>query len=82
MTCCIRPECVRIGPGAAGGEGMNHFSARLVEWVHLGESARFRLALPDGGELAGAAMPARPVAEVGADLPACVRPDDVIVLTE
>jgi ABC-type Fe3+/spermidine/putrescine transport system ATPase subunit len=79
VRCCIRPESLRLE--AAGGSGENAFAARLTEWHHLGELARF--ALQAGGDvtLSGAAMPARPLADCGAELTVRVDPDDVIVLT-
>ncbi|OPX23442.1 MAG: hypothetical protein B1H04_03690 [Planctomycetales bacterium 4484_123] len=80
VTCCIRPECVRLAPTGQAGGGENALPARLTEWVHLGETARFRLELAGGLELLGAAMPARPAAAVGEELTALVRPEDVIVL--
>jgi len=81
VVACIRPECLAALPaGKAGDE--NTFPARLIEWTHLGESARYRVKLPDGTEWAGAAMPARPPAETGAELTVRVAPDDVIVLVE
>jgi len=80
VTCCIRPECLRIGPGGAGEAELNRFTARLLEWVHLGEAARFRLESPRGVQLSGAAMPARPVAATGQDLSVAVASEDVTVL--
>jgi len=77
-VCCIRPECLRPGPPDRTGE--NTFCARLVEWSHLGGSARFRVRMPDGTVLSGAAMPARPVAEVGEQISVTIAPEDVIVL--
>ncbi len=78
VTCCIRPESLAIGPPA--GEGENAFGARLTEWNHLGEAARFAVELAGGVRLAGAAMPARPKAPRGAELTVRIRPEDVIVL--
>ena len=82
VTCCIRPECLRIVPAGASGAGVNVLSARLAEWSHLGESARFRLELPEGVTLSGAAMPARAVASPGEAVTATVEPADVILLPD
>ncbi len=78
--CCIRPESLRIVPAGADRPTENAFAARLIEWSHLGDSARFRAAVADGTELAGAAMPARSVADIGDELTLHVHPDDVILL--
>ncbi len=80
VTCCIRPESLQLGPGGDDPAG-NAFPARLTEWKYLGESAQFTLELADGTTLSGAAMPARPRAEVGAEVTVRIAPEDVIVLT-
>ena len=82
LTCCIRPESVRIVAGGEQAGGENTFPARLTEWAHLGNSARFRVALADGTELSGAAMPARPVASIGRQLAVHVPAEDVIILSD
>ncbi len=83
LACCIRPESLRLAAdGPAESSGDNVFSARLTEWTHLGDSARFRLRLEDGTELSGAAMPARPVARPGQEVAVRVAAEDVIALTE
>jgi ABC-type Fe3+/spermidine/putrescine transport system ATPase subunit len=79
--CCIRPESLRIVAGGEQAGGENTFPARLTEWTHLGDSARFRVTLADGTELSGAAMPARPVAVPGRQVTIHVPPEDVIVLS-
>ncbi len=79
LTCCIRPESLRIVPADTPG-GENSFTVRLLEWTHLGDSARFRVAGPGGIELACAAMPARPVADQGDELTLHVACQDVIIL--
>ena len=79
VTCCLRPEFLRI---VADASGENTFSARLTEWHYLGESARFVVSLPDGAALDGAAMPARATSETGSDVRIVVAPDDVIILTD
>lgn len=79
LTCCIRPESLRIVPADTPG-GENNFTVRLLEWTHLGNSARFRVAGAGGIELAGAAMPARPVADQGDELTLHVACQDVIIL--
>ena len=87
VSCCIRPEHVRLavgqggGPAAPGGVDVNVIPARLTEWVHLGDSARFRLLCAGGVELSGSAMPARAVAAVGSDLAAAVAAEDIIIVT-
>jgi len=82
VVACIRPECLAGRADTGAGAAENTFGARLIEWTHLGESVRYRVRLPDGTELDGAAMPARPPAETGAELTVRVAPDDVIVLSE
>ncbi len=79
VVCCIRPECVLLGTGP---EAENTFTGTLGEWVHLGESARFRVELNGGITLSGAAMPARPVAAVGDQLPVRIRAWDAIILPQ
>ena len=79
VCCCIRPECVHLGPGR---EAENSFAGRLTEWVHLGESARFRVELAGGAGLSGAAMPARPFLDTGAAAAVRIHARDVIVLPE
>ena len=81
LNCCIRPESLRIVAGGEQAGGENTFPARLTEWAHLGDSARFRVTLADGTELSGAAMPARPVAVPGRQVTIHVPPEDVIVLS-
>jgi iron(III) transport system ATP-binding protein len=87
VTCCIRPEMVEIspsttGPAAAGNKDANTCPARLTEWVHLGDSARFELACPGGVTLHGAVMPPRAVAAAGETVGVRFSPDGVIVLAE
>ena len=81
LHCCIRPESLRIVAGGEQAGGENTFPARLTEWTHLGDTGRFRVALADGTELSGAAMPARPVAVPGRQVTIHVPPEDVIVLS-
>ena len=80
ITCCIRPESLRIISADDSAAAENTFTAELTEWTHLGDSAGFRLRAPDGAELAGAAMPARPVAAVGDRVTIRIAPEDVILL--
>jgi len=77
VVCCVRPECVHLGAGA---EAENAFTGRLAEWTHLGESARFQVDVNGEVALSGAAMPARPSAAVGDELPVRIHARDVIVL--
>jgi len=84
VTCCIRPESLRLVAAASEGGpgGENLLSARLKEWTHLGDSARFRIELPGGTVLSGAAMPARRVAGLGQEVGVRVAAEDVAVLAE
>ena len=82
VTCCIRPEALSLAPGQGdSGTAENTFAAELLEWVHLGDSARFRVRLAGGLELSGAAMPARPRAELGRVVLVRIPPEDVAVVT-
>jgi iron(III) transport system ATP-binding protein len=82
VTCCLRPESLGIAEAGRGREADNAFPALLEEWTHLGEAARFRVDAGGGVKLSGAAMPARPVAEVGQQITLRVDPRDVILLGE
>ena len=84
LACCIRPESLRLAArgSSAASAGENVFSARLTEWTHLGDSARFGIELADGTKLSGAAMPARRVGQCGQEVTACVAAEDVIVWVE
>jgi hypothetical protein len=72
-----------VAAASEGGPGVeNLLSARLKEWTHLGDSARFRIELPGGTVLSGAAMPARRVAGLGQEVGVRVAAEDVAVLAE
>jgi iron(III) transport system ATP-binding protein len=79
VTCCIRPESLRLMEQDAPG-GVNRLTARLVEWTHLGDSARFRLVLEGGLEWIGAVMPARAPGATDRQVGLRVDPRDVAVL--
>jgi ABC-type Fe3+/spermidine/putrescine transport system ATPase subunit len=81
VTCCIRPESLRVS-AEAGPPGPNAFSARLTEWVHLGEAGRFRVRIGQDVELSGAAMPARPPAAPGSQVNLRLPSEDVIILAD
>ncbi len=80
VTCCIRPEGVRLL--SSPGQAEARVQAKLTEWTHLGESARFKVTLSGGIELAGAAMPARATAAVGQELPIYLSAADVTILPQ
>jgi ABC-type Fe3+/spermidine/putrescine transport system ATPase subunit len=80
VTCCIRPEGVRLF--SLPGQSEASLKGQLTEWTHLGESARFKVTLSGGMELAGAAMPARATATVGEQLPIFLPASDVAILPE
>ena len=79
---CIRPEVLRAERPGPNTPQENALGGTMLEWVHLGESARYRVRLAGGLELSGAVMPARPAAGVGEPVVVCARAEDVIVLTE
>ena len=81
VAACIRPELLRVS-GEPAKSSINAFPARLIEWTHLGASARYRARTNRGVELEGASMPARAAAEVGAAVCVSVDPGDVVVLAE
>lgn len=86
VVCCIRPETIRLLPAGQDSStqtpgAQNVLPARLVEWTHLGETARFRVRLSDGAELAGAAMPGKARASQD-DVLVYLAPTDVCVLAE
>jgi ABC-type Fe3+/spermidine/putrescine transport system ATPase subunit len=82
LTCCIRPEALRVvAAGEQAGPGYNVFTAKLLEWIPLGDCARFRVRA-GAVELSGSAMPARPVAQAGADVQIAISPRDIAVLKE
>jgi len=85
VTCCIRPESLRLdvqdGPAAASTDE-NVFPARLKQWTHLGDTARFGVQLANGTELSGAAMPARAIAQAEQEVAVRLAAEDVSVLVE
>lgn len=75
----IRPEAIRrVAPDS---QGQNVFSARLTDWVYLGDMAELWLTLPDGMLLK--AIEAKPGGHpplIGGDVRFQVDPIDVVVL--
>jgi iron(III) transport system ATP-binding protein len=80
VTCCIRPEGVRLF--SLPGEAQTTVKGTLTEWTHLGESARFKVALHAGAELSGAAMPARELAGAGKEVTVYLSAQDVAILPQ
>ena len=75
----IRPEAIRRS--APGGHGPNVFSARVADWVYLGDMAELWLALPDGMLLkALETKPAGAAPAIGDAISFHVDPADVVVL--
>ncbi len=75
VTVCIRPERLRIDPGAAA----NRISATIVESSYLGAYGQWRLVTDDGTPLT-VNEPSPPARAVGDRLSLTVSPDDVVVL--
>jgi iron(III) transport system ATP-binding protein len=87
VTCCIRPESVRLVAAGAGASAecplaYNRLRARCEEATYMGSSIRYRLRL-DGGQplralVSGAA--ADMGIETGAQVEASFAPENVVVL--
>ena len=80
ITCGVRPESLRLGEPPR--PGANTLKGRLLDWQPLGESARFRVRLGEGFELAGAVMPARQGLALGQEVAVSVAAEDVMVLMD
>ena len=55
LTCCIRPEAVRVGHQAAP-EAENRLTGRVVDATYLGPATRYRVALGSGETLEATAL--------------------------
>ena len=79
VTCCVRPEYIRIGlPGA---EGEFPLAAKVESRTFLGETVQYLCRLNGGQVWKVTALAApTPAAVPGQDVKLCIRPDVVAVL--
>ncbi len=80
VTCCVRPEYIRIASAAADGE--SELAAKVESRTFLGETVQYICRLGGGQTWKVTALAAPiPAAAPGADVKLCIRPEVVALLS-
>ncbi len=82
VTCCIRPEMIRLSAPGLLADRPNRMTARVQGSTYFGQSTRYELALPGGLALRATSPRPLPQAQVGQDVELVFAAQDVVVLTQ
>ncbi len=79
VTCCIRPEAIRLAPPTPRDPSANHLRGRQVETIFLGETTQRHVALADGQELVVTSLSRNgDMSQIEYEI--VISPEDVVVI--
>jgi len=80
VTCCLRPESIVVHVESSMPAKPTHWRAQVASATYLGDVARLELRSAHAIVIAWQTNP-RALPALGAEVSACIHPDDVVVLT-
>ena len=80
VTCCVRPECVRLASAGDSGGQANRLAGRCEEITYLGSTTRYRLRLERGEPARALVIGSAAGVQPGSAVQAVFQPGDVVVL--